>query len=354
MEAKKNITRRLLLSTQFVAICVAGFLACSQSSESSLNYKKMDPPSPGAAAKIFGETVSEDDLEKNNIKIFQQRLEVYQAKRREIDERVRRAVFEKMAEKKGVSVDEFMAQEMEAAKKKVKDAAVAEFLKGRIEDPSAAPDHIKAQVKGILHLQDLVAAYTQKNPVELYLQRPRAPEIEFNFEGAASWGSDNAPVTIVEYSDFQCPFCRRADDTVVKELKKKFGKNKIRVVFKHFPLSIHREAKPASIASMCVHEQNNDKFWKYHDLLFENQRKLGDEDLKSYAKKVGVDMKKFEECYSSKKYDALVQADFDEGVKLGVNSTPSFFVNSQPILGARPVEEFSELIEEELARAKKN
>lgn len=347
-------TRKILLTTQFVAICVAGFLACSQSSESKLNYKKMDPPSAGAAAKIFGETVSEADLEKNNIKIFQKRLEVYQAKRREIDERVRRAVFEKLAAEKKKSVDEYMAEEMESAKKKVKDKDVAEFLKGRIEDPSAAPAHIKDQVKGILHLQNLVAAYTQKNPVELYLQRPRAPEIDFNLEQSPSWGNDDAPVTIVEYSDFQCPFCRRADDSVVKELKKKFGKNKIRVVFKHFPLSIHREAKPASIASMCIHEQNKSKFWSYHDLLFQNQRKLGDEDLKSYAKKVGADMKKFEECMSSNKYEAMVQADFDEGVKLGVNSTPSFFVNSQPILGARPVEEFAELIEEELQRAKKN
>ncbi len=346
-------TRKLLLSTQFIAICVAGFLACSQSSESKLNYKKMDPPTPGAAAKIFGEAVSEGDLEKNNIKIFQKRLEVYQAKRREIDERVRRKVFEQLAKKKDITVDEYMAKEMEAAKKKVKDPEVAAFLKGRIEDPSAAPDHIKNQVKGILHLQKLVASYTKKNPVELYLQRPRAPEINFNLAESPSWGSDKAPVTIVEYSDFQCPFCRRADDSVVKELKKKFGKNKVRVVFKHFPLSIHKEAKPASMASMCVHEQNKAKFWKYHDLLFQNQRKLGSEDLKSYAKKVGVDLKKFDECMSSRKYDKMVQADFDEGVKLGVNSTPSFFVNSQPILGARPVEEFAELIEEELSRAKK-
>lgn len=346
--------RKLLLTTQFIAICVAGFLACSKSSESKLNYKKMDPPSPGAAAKIFGETLSESDLEQNNIKIFQKRLEVYQAKRREIDERVRRAVFERLAKDKGITVDEYMAKEMENAKKKVKDEEVAVFLKGRIEDPSAAPAHIKDQVKGILHLQKLVAGYTAKNPVELYLQRPRAPEIDFNLAQSPSWGSDDAPVTIIEYSDFQCPFCRRADDQVVKELKKKFGKKKIRVVFKHFPLSIHREAKPASIASMCVHEQNKAKFWPYHDELFKNQRKLGTEDLKEYAKKVGgIDLKKFDECIASRKYDKMVQDDFDEGVKLGVNSTPSFFVNSQPILGARPVEEFAELIEEELARAKK-
>ncbi len=346
--------RTLLLTTQFIAVCAAGFLACSQSSESKLNYKRMVTPSPGVAAKIFGEELLEVDLEKSNIKIFQKRLDVYQAKRREIDERVRKKVFEKLAESKKMTVDEYMAKEMENAKKKTKDEEVARFLKGRVEDPSTAPAHIKDQVKGILHLKKIVASYTAKHPIELHLQRPRAPGIQFNFDGAASWGNKNAPVTLVEYSDFQCPFCQRADDNIVKELKKKFGKSKLRVVFKHFPLSIHKEAKPASMASMCIHEQSQAKFWKYHDIIFQNQRKLGDKDLKSYAKKIGANMKKFEECMSSKKYEQLVQSDFDEGVRIGVNSTPSFFVNSQPILGARPIEEFSELIEEELQRAKKN
>jgi protein-disulfide isomerase len=124
-------------------------------------------------------------------------------------------------------------------------------------------------------------------------------------------------------------------------------------VFKHFPLTIHQDARPASIATLCVQEQNKDKFWAYHDMLFQNQRNLGAEDLKAYAKKVGVDVAKFDECMASKKYDAQVQADFDEGVRVGVNSTPSFFVNSQPLLGARPLEEFSEIIDEELALAKK-
>lgn len=345
--------RKFTLSFQFLALCLVGFFACSQSSQSELNYVKKDPPQPGAAAKIFGETITEKDLETNNIRVYQKRLEVYQTLRREIDERVRKKVFDELAAKAKISVDEYMTKEMEVAKKKISDKAVTEFLKGRIEDPAQAPAHIKDQVKGILHLQNIVADYTKRNPVELYLERPRAPEIAFNLEGAAVWGNKDAPVTIVEFSDFQCPFCSRADSTVVKELKKKYGKNKIKVVFKHFPLSIHQDAKPASIASLCVHEQSADKFWAMHDQLFANQRNLGEDDLKSYAKKVGADMAKFDECMKSKKYEAQVQADFDEGVKVGVNSTPSFFVNSQPILGARPVEEFSEIIDEELALAKK-
>ena len=346
--------RKFTLSFHFMAICLLGFFACSQSSSSGeLNYVKKDAPQPGAAAKIFGEVVAEKDLETNNIRVYQKRLEVYQTLRREVDERVRKKVFDELAAKAKVSVDEYMNKEMEVAKKKITDKAVGEFLKGRIEDPAQAPQHIKDQVKGILHLQNIVADFTKKNPVELYLERPRAPELAFNMEGASMWGNKDAPVTVIEYSDFQCPFCKRADDMVVKELKKKYGKNKIKVVFKHFPLSIHQDAKPASVASLCVQEQNMDKFWAMHDTLFNNQRNLGEEDLKAYAKKVGADMTKFEECVKSKKYEAQVQADFDEGVKVGVNSTPSFFINSQPILGARPLEEFSEIIDEELSSKKK-
>ena len=345
--------RKFTLSTPFIAVCLLGFFACSQNSQSELNYIKKEAPQPGAAAKIFGEVVSQADLENNNIRVYQKRLEVYQTLRREVDERVRKKVFDELSAKAKMSSDEYMTKEMEVAKKKINDKAVMEFLKGRIEDPAQAPQHIKDQVKGILHLQNIVADYTKKNPIELYLERPRAPEIKFNLENAATWGNKDAPVTIIEYSDFQCPFCKRADDMVVKELKKKYGKNKIKVVFKHFPLTIHQDARPASIATLCVHEQNNDKFWTYHDMLFQNQRNLGEEDLKAYAKKVGVDLAKFEDCMKNKKFDAQVQADFDEGVKVGVNSTPSFFVNSQPLLGARPVEEFSEIIDEELALAKK-
>ena len=345
--------QRIFLSGNFFLMLAVGLLACTQSSQSQLNYVKKDPPQPGAAAKIFGEVVTVNDLESNNIKIFQKKLEVYNAQKREVDERVRRKVFEKLAADADMSVDEFMAKEMEKSKKRVSDREVMDFLKGRIEDPKNAPDHIKDQVKGIIHLQNIVANYTKKNPVELYLKRPRAEEIDFDLEGSPVWGREDAPVTLIEYSDFQCPFCAKADTQVVKELKKRYGKRKLKVVFKHFPLSIHKDAKPAAMASLCVHEQNERKFWDYHDILFKNQRNLGADDLKAYAKKVGVNVSKFEECMQSNKYAQKVQADFDEGMKIGVNSTPSFFINSQPILGARNLEQFAELIDEELERANK-
>ena len=164
-------------------------------------------------------------------------------------------------------------------------------------------------------------------------------------------GPANAPVTIVEFSDFQCPFCARGAETVT-ELKKKYG-NKIRLAFKQFPLPMHKDARPASEAALCVNEQGSDKFWKYHDILFKNQQELTPANFEKWAKDVGADTKKWKECYDSKKYAAKVQAEMDYGEKIGVKSTPTFFVNGQLLSGALPIEQFSEVIDEELEGAAK-
>jgi len=112
---------------------------------------------------------------------------------------------------------------------------------------------------------------------------------------------------------------------------------------------MHPKAKPASEASMCINEQSSDKFWKFHDKLFENQDKLDDENLKKYAKEVGANMEKFTECFNSKKYAAHVENDLRYGSQKGVSSTPTFFINGIEVKGAQPIERFRELIDEELA-----
>ncbi len=165
-----------------------------------------------------------------------------------------------------------------------------------------------------------------------------------------SFGKADAKVTIVEFSDFQCPFCSKAGE-IVTELKKKYG-NKIRVAFKHYPLPMHREARPASEASMCINEQSSDKFWKYHDILFKHQDKLDNASLETYAKEAGADVAKFKACFAAGKYKDAVQKDMEYGEKIGVKSTPTFFINGQLVAGAVPVDQFSEIIDEELENAK--
>jgi protein-disulfide isomerase len=333
----------VLFSTLVVFACTQGV----ESKSGGPNYVKKDPPAPGLVAKINGKDISAEDLEKANPDVFSSRLEHYQTQKRAIDEMVRQSVLEELAKKSGKSVDAFVAAEMEKAKKKISDKEVAAFLKDKVAKPEDVPAHIKDQVRGMLYMQNLVADNTKKAKPELYLQRPKAPAIDFNLKGEPSWGNENAAVTIVEFSDFQCPYCAKGRERV-SELKKEYGK-KIHIVYKNFPLPMHPDARPSAEAAMCVNDQGADKFWKYHDMLFDHQDKLSAADLKEYAKKVGVDEKKFQDCFDKKAFASHIDATMEEARKLGVNSTPSFYVNGFPIRGARDISEFKEIIDDALA-----
>ena len=160
-------------------------------------------------------------------------------------------------------------------------------------------------------------------------------------------GAASAPVTIVEYSDFQCPFCQRVMPTI-KQLRTQYG-DKVRVVWKDFPLTqVHPQAFVAAQAGNCAQEQG--KFWELHDQLFANQQALQPENLKKYAAAVGMDTAKFNACLDSAKFEARVQESMAEGSKIGVQSTPTVFINGRMVSGAQPIEVFQTLIDEELAR----
>jgi protein-disulfide isomerase len=163
-----------------------------------------------------------------------------------------------------------------------------------------------------------------------------------------SKGAQNAPVTIVEFSDFQCPFCSKANPAIDEVMKAYEGK--VRVVFRHFPLEFHAEAPKAAEASMCAADQQ--KFWEYHDKLFANQQALKPDDLKKHAADLGLDAARFNECLDSGKHAATVKKDFEEGKKAGVTGTPAFFVNGIALSGAVPAEEFKSIIDAELKKKK--
>jgi protein-disulfide isomerase len=177
---------------------------------------------------------------------------------------------------------------------------------------------------------------------------PEAPKVVTNIktEGAPVKGPKNAPVTIVAWSDFQCPFCSRVVPTL-HDLEKQYG-NKIKMVFKHQPLPFHNNAKIAAMASMAANEQG--KFWEYHDKLFANQQALNREDLERYAKELGLDMGKFKAALDSNKYDSYVTEDSNEGMRVGANGTPTFFINGRQLVGAQPIDAFKAIIDEELKK----
>ncbi len=161
-------------------------------------------------------------------------------------------------------------------------------------------------------------------------------------------GNKNAPVKIVEFSDYQCSFCARHHPTML-QIMSEYG-DQVAWVYKHFPLdSSHPEARPSAEASECIAEQaGDDGFWQFTDTLFANQQRLGNDYYEEVAQEIGVNLSQFKECVSSRKYQQRVEADYQEGIKAGVTGTPGNYVNGISVKGAVPFAAFKQIIDSEL------
>lgn len=163
-------------------------------------------------------------------------------------------------------------------------------------------------------------------------------------------GDPNAKVTIVEFGDYQCPFCKKFFDEIEPRLREEYIKTgEVRMVYRDFPLeSIHPYARSAAEASQCAAEQN--KFWAYHDLLLGRQSEIPNADFAKWAGDLGLNAGKFRECYQNQRYAGEVSQDFNDGMKLGVRGTPATFINGKLISGAQPYEVFKVAIDTELQK----
>ena len=159
-------------------------------------------------------------------------------------------------------------------------------------------------------------------------------------------GNQDAPITIVAFSDFQCPFCSRVNPTLA-QINDAY-KGKVKVAFKHLPLRIHPDAPAAHAAAESAHRQG--KFWEMHDKIFANQREIKPEKLREHAKELGLDLAKYDKDVASPDVKKRVDGDMQEAEKLGVSGTPAFFINGRYLSGAQPFENFKKLIDEELAK----
>ncbi|HYH98332.1 DsbA family protein [Hyalangium sp.] len=214
----------------------------------------------------------------------------------------------------------------------------------------------EAMVKGGLKPSQVYAAIIEKGqtraapPQQQERQQPATAYRKIDVpDNAPSFGPKNAKVTIVEWSDFECPFCSRVMPTLAK-IKEQYGKE-VRVVFRNQPLPFHPNAKLAAEASLAAHEQG--KFWEFHDKLFANQKALTRPSLEKYAEELRLDMGKFKAALDSGKFRAQVEADSSAGSAVGANGTPTFFINGRQFVGAQPFEAFKTAIEEEKGRAEK-
>lgn len=193
--------------------------------------------------------------------------------------------------------------------------------------------------------QDYISQLRRKSDIAILLQKPI---MEVTADPSRLRGNPDAAVTIIEFSDYQCPYCQAAEPTVKQVLEK--YKDKVRLGFRDLPLrQLHPQAQQAAEASRCAGEQG--KFWEYHDLLFVNQQ-LDPASLTSHATKAGLDVDRFEGCLKSEKYKPMIENDLQTGMKAGVTGTPAFFINGKLISGSQPLEAFEKIIDEELARDK--
>jgi len=339
----------------FVLLILISVAACSQGN-SKPSYLFKQAPKEGIAAKAGDIEVSNAEL-MNGIEseVFEHESKAFEVKFNKLRSVLLQKLVEKDPRKNGLSNDEFLSKYI-AKDVKISDKEIDAFIK----DQNIPAEHINPQVrekiKNYLEIErkkeavdSWLADQTKKSPVEVYIPKPRRPTFPVDVGNAPFAGDKDAKVVIIEFSDFQCPFCAKGAE-LLKKIKEKYGK-KVKVSFKQFPLPFHNHAEQAAVASLCANEQSSDLFWKMHDEMFANQETaLDPEGLKKTGKKIGLKTEAFEKCLAENKYLAQVKADMEEGKKIGVKSTPTFFVNGQLVSGAQPMEVFAEIIEEELAR----
>ena len=275
---------------------------------------------------------------------------LYEVRTQALDELVEQRLVEAEAKARGMSSEDLLQLEERKAPP-VTQADVQKLFdqfKNRL-GPDAKVETYADQIRARLEAQaqakaraDFVASLREKANVVVALEPPR---VKVAATGP-SLGPENAPVTIVEFSDYECPFCKRAHPTLKKVLEK--YPQQVRFVYRNFPLEMHKNARPAAEAALCAEEQG--KFWAYHDLVFESTEPLSAETLRKLAEKAGLDLAKFDPCVKEQRFRAKIDADVADGREAKVSGTPAFFVNGIPLSGARSEKEFTDLIDQELKR----
>ncbi len=308
-------------------------------------------------AEINGSTIDRADIEKAGGKALADlREQIYRMEKQKLDELIQKKLLAEEAKRRNISVATLLEQEVEAKVPPVTEKEIEALYKNNKARIPVQLDEVREKIKDFLKSQRIdaqkahyVKSLIDKAKITSYLKQPALFRLDLAVHGAPSKGSQAAPVTLVKFEDFHCPFCKQVQPTLAQLLAQYDGK--LRLVHKDLPLDgIHPQARQAAEAARCADEQG--KFWSYHDKLYDSAPKAAAVDLKSYAKQVGLDLGAFERCFSSGKYKGMVQKDVLEGARAGITGTPAFFVNGRAISGAQPVEAFAAIIDEELARQK--
>lgn len=319
--------------------------------------KDAEPADASAlAAELGDERITEaelDDLARERLYFRETRgaepSRVYELREETLNAWIEERALAREAKSRGVAVDALIAEEV-AARGPVTDEQVAAFYEeNRARIQGRTLEELKADIRSHLETErerEVRSAIVARAPATVHLQPPR---IEVSSSGP-SMGPADAPVTLIEFADFQCPFCSRALP-VIRSLRERYP-TQLRVVFKHLPLSsIHPRARPAAEASVCAEQQG--KFWEFHDRVFQNASALADEDLRGHASQLGLDLAAFDACLQGTEHAARISADLTEAAAAGISGTPAFVLNGVLVRGLQPPDAFAAMIDRELAAAAK-
>ena len=309
-----------------------------------------------ALAEVDGVVITSEEVEKSLAgQLSKLEEQIYNLKRQRLDALINEKLLAKEAAKRSVSVPALLDAEVTSKVGLVTEQEIEKFYQENKAQLKGEEASLREQIRTHLQNQKLTAkreeflkSIRSQAKVVVNLKPPPIQRIEVSVRGAPFKGGEKAAVTIVEFSDFHCPFCRRVISTLA-QIESQYG-DKIKLVFRDFPIeSLHPGASKAHEAARCANEQG--KFWPYHDKLFAGPPSSSLEVFNGLAKEVGLIPNAFETCLGSGKYQAAIKEDIDEGNRVGVGGTPAFFINGRLITGAQPLEAFTRVIDEELARA---
>jgi protein-disulfide isomerase len=312
------------------------------------------PAAGDVLAIVNGTPITEADLRKSaGLELSRLERQLYELKQQQLDALVASRLIEAEARRRGVTVEAFEQSEISSGVSAITDGEIDAFIEANRARIRGDVTQLRPQVRDFLREQKLdarrtavVADLRKGATVDMKLAAPAPYRAEVDVAGAPVRGTTTAPVTIVEYSDFHCPFCRRVQPTLTALLDK--YKGQVRLVYKHLPLDgLHPQARRVSEASWCAAQQ--DRFWQFHDAVYaESTPDSSDAALSKMATAAGLDAAKFTSCLANPEAKAAVQRDATQGEALGLSSTPGFFINGREVRGAQPIEAFAAIIDEEL------
>lgn len=275
--------------------------------------------------------------------------EIYKMEKSGVEEMIDTKLLETAAKAQGKSVDDYMASYFKDNMKDPSDEEIRKYYDFRKEQMGGQKfEDVKGQIADFLKSNQenalkrkLISGLRAAAKIEVKLEAPR---VDVKIGDSPTQGAKGGKVEVIEFTDYQCPFCGRARPTIAQMIET-YPKD-VTYALKDFPLSFHKDAQKAHEAAHCAGDQ--DKYWDMNKKLFANQQAISMTDLQKYGKEIGLDMNKFDKCLSSNKYAETVRKNIAEGSAAGVTGTPAFFVNGIMISGARPFADFKELIDAEL------